>query len=134
MTGITDILGLGGKILDKVVPDPQAREQAKLELLRLQQRGDLAGLQAESDLAKAQLEVDKTEAASPSLFVAGWRPFIGWVCGMGLGYQFLLRPMATAIFGGAWVELDTSSLQTLLMGMLGLGGLRTFEKLNGVAR
>ena len=132
---ITDvIIGMGGKILDRVLPDQAARDEAKLKLLQLAQDGELATLKADTDLALGQLEVNKAEAASSSFFVSGWRPFIGWVCGLGLLYQFLLRPIFAALLGGVWAELDMGTLLTLLMGMLGLGGLRTFEKVQGVVR
>ena len=81
----------------------------------------------------AQTEINKVEAASPSVFVSGWRPAIGWVCAMAMGYQYLLRPFLVAYHPAlAFPGLD-DNLWQLLAGMLGLGGLRTFEKVNGVA-
>ena len=87
----------------------------------------------------AQIEVNKAEAAHKSIFVAGWRPFVGWVCGVALSYHFILAPLLQFGFaiGGIDQELpefDLSQLSTVLMGMLGLGGLRTFEKMKGVSR
>lgn len=138
------LFDFAGKVLDKVFPDPEARARAQLELLTMQQKGELAELAAETDLAKGQLAVDQVEAANPSVFVAGARPFIMWVCGTGLGYDFVLRPLAQSAFDiYATIEgtahytlstLDLSTLLPLLFGMLGLGGFRTVEKLNGVAR
>lgn len=86
----------------------------------------------------AQIEVDKTEAASSSTFVAGWRPFIGWICGIGLGYQFIGRPIFQAItdMAGkhvAWQALDIGTLLTLLGGMLGFGAMRSYDKSQGTA-
>jgi hypothetical protein len=115
-------------ILKRVLPDPEARQKAIAELY--------AGLQA-SDLA--QMEVNKAEAGSSSVFVAGWRPFIGWVCGLALFYQFLLSPLT--MWGGYIAGYPIPNPPTLdehlwelLFGMLGMGALRTFEKLKGVAR
>lgn len=120
------IVGLGGKLIDKLIPDPVARDAARLELLKLQQSGELTAM-------LAQTEINKVEAANGSVFVAGWRPAIGWVCAMAMGYQYLLRPFLVAYHPAlAFPGLD-DNLWQLLAGMLGLGGLRTFEKVNGVA-
>jgi hypothetical protein len=81
----------------------------------------------------AQLAVNKQEAAHKSLFVAGWRPFIGWVCGAALANNFLVFPILLAS-GIAVVPLDLAVMMPVLMGMLGLGGLRTFEKVKQVSR
>lgn len=134
----TALLDLGGKVIDRVIPDPAAKAAANLELLKLAQNGELAQLTADTDLAKGQLTVDQAEAANGATFVSGWRPFIGWVCGAGLGFQFLAGPLLTwsaALVGRPVMvpQLDLSTLLTLLTGMLGLGGMRTLEKLNGVA-
>jgi len=120
------LLGLGGKLIDKLIPDPAARDAAKLELLKLQQSGELAAM-------VAQTEINKVEAANPSVFVSGWRPAIGWVCALAMAYQYLIRPFLAAFYPTlAFPGLD-DNLWQLLAGMLGLGGLRTLEKLNGVA-
>ena len=120
------LLGIGGKLIDKLIPDPVAQDAARLELLKLQQSGELAAM-------LAQTEINKVEAANGSVFVAGWRPAIGWVCAMAMGYQYLLRPFLVAYHPAlAFPGLD-DNLWQLLAGMLGLGGLRTFEKINGVA-
>jgi hypothetical protein len=120
------LLGIGGKLIDKLIPDPAARDAAKLDLLKLQQSGELAAM-------LAQTEINKVEAANTSVFVSGWRPAIGWVCALAMGYQYLLRPFLVAFNPVlAFPGLD-DNLWQLLAGMLGLGGLRTFEKVNGVA-
>ena len=120
------LLGIGGKLIDKLIPDPAAQDAARLELLKLQQSGELAAMLAQTD-------VNKVEAASSSVFVSGWRPAIGWVCALAMGYQYLLRPFLVAFNPVlAFPGLD-DNLWQLLAGMLGLGGLRTFEKVNGVA-
>ena len=122
---VTAALDIGGKLIDRLWPDPAQRDAAKLELLKLQQSGELAGI-------TGQVEINKIEAASASVFVSGWRPFIGWICGAGLGYQFLVYPILVA-FVPKIVQLDMGTLLTLLAGMLGLGALRTTEKLQGKA-
>ena len=87
-----------------------------------------------------QMEVNKVEAASKSLFVSGWRPAVGWICVLSLGYQFFLSPFIRFIAIVAmdnppiFPVLDSSQLTPILIGMLGLGGLRTFEKINKVSR
>lgn len=137
--GLTDVvtspigavLDLGGKLIDRLWPDPATRDKAKLELLKLQQEGELQTI-------AGQLEINKLEAQSPSLFVSGWRPAVGWICAAGLGYQFLLRPLLTgvsALFGWptGYPELDMGTLLTLLGGMLGLSVGRTVEKLSDKA-
>jgi hypothetical protein len=82
-------------------------------------------------MVQGQLSVNQEEAKSTNWFVAGWRPYIGWICGTGLAYQFLVYPILFA-FVPKIVQLDMGTLITLLAGMLGIGGMRTFEKLNGV--
>ncbi len=142
MVGIDDIVGavstVAGKLIDRLWPDPAQAAAAKLELLKMQQTGELAQLAADTDLAKGQLAVDTAEASNPAIFVSGWRPFIGWVCGTGLAYDFVVAPIATFLahlFGSMVVapELDLSTMLPLLAGMLGLGVLRTQEKLAGKA-
>lgn len=137
---ITAAIDLGGKLIDRIIPDPAQKAAAQLELLKLAQTGELAQLTAETDLAKGQIAVNQAEAANASPFVSGWRPFIGWICGVGLGFQFVVAPVATWA-SGTWAAhpipmptLDTNTLMTLLLGMLGLGGMRTYEKISGVAK
>lgn len=132
MEMLTILMSVVPKLLDKIFPDPNVAAEAKLKLLELQQTGYLAEI-------ASQTETNKVEAASASVFVAGWRPFIGWVCGSGLAIQFIVAPMSmwiASLFGHIiqFPSLDMGTLLTLLGGMLGLGGMRTFEKLNGVAR
>ena len=136
---ITAALDLGGKLIERLIPDPAAKSAAALALLQLQQSGELAAMTNDTELAKGQLQVDAIEAASPATFTSGWRPFVGWVCGTGLASQFLIAPFATwaaALLGHpiTYPALDIGTLLTLLLGMLGLGAARTVEKLNGVAK
>lgn len=125
-------------ILDKIIPDPAAAADAKLKALELAQKGELAALDADLRLMLAQADINKAEA-STDLFRGGWRPACGWVCAAGLAYTFLLRPVLPwlASLAGAEVqampEIDTDTLMVLLTGMLGLGGLRTVERIRGKA-
>ena len=128
---ISAALDFGTTLINKLFPDPAQAADAKLKLLELQQSGELAVMTAQTD-------INKEEAQNASLFVSGWRPAIGWVCALALFYQYLLKPLAMGIlpsFGfvvPALPGLD-DNLWQLMMGMLGMGGLRTFEKINGVA-
>lgn len=126
---VSILLEIGSKVIDRIFPDPVQKAQAQLELVKLQQSGELAQLAADTQLAAGQLDINKVEAASSSLFVSGWRPFIGWICGIGLGTQFIVAPLADP-----WYHiptLDLSTLLTLLLGMLGLGVMRSVEKVKG---
>lgn len=131
-TGIGSILDFGGKILDRIMPDEETREAAKFQLFKAQQEGLFKELEVEVEQAKAQAAINIEEAKSASLFVAGWRPFIGWISGSGLAYQFLIYPILVA-YQPKIVQLDMGTLLTLLMGMLGLGAMRTAEKFKNVA-
>jgi len=119
-------------LIDRI-PDPNERARAKEKV-----ESDM--LNAITSLVQGQLEINKAEAQHGSIFVAGWRPGIGWICGIALGWNFVIQPIISwaAFAYGADLEgmptLDTSELTTILLGMLGLGGLRTFEKRLGVAR
>jgi hypothetical protein len=127
-------LELGLKLIEKLIPDPQAKQSAQLELLKLQQAGEFKQLEADVAVQLAQIEVNKTEASSANPFVSGWRPAVGWVCVLGLLYTFLLQPLLSYFGQRAAPAIDMSDLLILLGGLLGFGGLRTFEKVKGVAR
>ena len=135
MSVMLDIVPAIAALLDRIIPDPTARERAKLELLSAERAQDLEALKAALSADMAQMEVNKTEAASSDRFVAGWRPFIGWVCGVAFAYHFVLQPLlafSVANLGQHALVLpqfDMDALSTVLMGMLGLGGLRTIEKI-----
>ena len=121
-------------IIDKVIPDPAQKAAAQLAVMQLQQNGDLAKLQADTETRLAQIGVDNTEAASASLYKSGWRPTVGWVCCVGLVYQFLALPLLAWLGANVWKwtappSLDMGTLMTLLGGLLGLGAMRTVEKL-----
>ena len=115
-------LDLVGKIIDKVA------DNVDRFTLDKQEKADLI-----SEINKAQMEVNKVEAGHTSIFVAGWRPFTGWVCSVALCYHFVIQPLLTFIlysFGNEIVlpTFDMGTLTTVLLGMLGLGGMRSFEK------
>lgn len=137
---VSAVLDIGGKLIDRLWPDPAQRDAAKLKMLEMQQTGELAKLTAETELAKGQIAINAEEAKSANWFVAGWRPFVGWMCGASLCYATIIEPLArfTAQVGfgyaGAFPVIDTMLTLQILMGMLGLGGMRTFEKGKGVAR
>lgn len=125
---VSAALDIGGKLIDRLWPDPTQRAQAQLELLRMQQAGELA-----------QIGVNTEEAKSSSIFVSGWRPAIGWICGTACAWNWIGLPVAKLIIAMLGYKLavapaDLGEMMPVLMGMLGLGGLRTIEKINGVAR
>jgi len=132
------LIETGLKIIDKVIPDPAAKAAAQLKMMELQQAGEFKQLEAEMQLALGQLKVNEVEAASPDVFRGGWRPAIGWVCAASLAYQFLLRPLLVWLSPALGLplgapELDMGDLMTIALGMLGLGGLRTYERVKGKA-
>ena len=130
---IDNLIGPVAGILDKVIPDKD--QAAKLA-------HDIATMADNhaQEIALGQLEVNKAEAASGSLFKGGWRPGIGWVCGIAFAYHFILQPIMVFILIISGVELpplpkfDMSTLMPILMGMLGISGLRTFEKTKGLSK
>jgi len=134
---LTALLDVGSKLIDKFLPDAGAKDAAKLELLKMHQSGELAILAAETQLATAQIATNTAEANNSNLFVSGWRPGVGWVCVAGLAFNFIVQPMLVWLSSiNTWPvppQLDIGDLLTLLLGMLGLGGLRTAEKIKGVA-
>jgi hypothetical protein len=126
--GIDDAIAAGLQVLNKFVPDPEARAKAEADLRNSLQAWD-----------KAQTDVNAIEAANANVFVSGWRPFIGWTCGLALAYQYVIAPLFVwfALCAGfhppAPPKLD-DTLWQLVFAMLGMGGLRTLEKVKGVAR
>jgi hypothetical protein len=125
-------------LMDKLFPDPAAAAAAKLQVMQMAQTGELAQLDAELKMATGQMTVNQVEATSSSLFVSGWRPFIGWICGAAFAYKFVLAPAAAFALTAAGHPvtlpvLDFTEMSTVLLGMLGIGGLRTLEKIKGVA-
>lgn len=130
ITGVGSIADLVGNVINKIWPDPAKQAEAALALATLKQSGALAEMIAQTD-------INKVEAASTSTFVSGWRPAVGWVCVVALVYTFIGQPLLS--WYSMWQHisippvLDLGTLITLLGGMMGLSGLRTIEKINGVA-
>tara|TARA_R110000782_G_scaffold269587_2_gene367981 strand:+ start:654 stop:1094 length:441 start_codon:yes stop_codon:yes gene_type:complete len=134
---ITALLDIGKMATRRIWPDPVKQAEEERKLIELSQTGDLARLNAEVQLLLGQMEVNKIEASSGSLFIAGWRPFVGWVCGFGLAYASIIEPIMRFIaklsgYTGAFPLIDTSITMQVLLGMLGLGLMRTREKEKGV--
>ena len=132
MIGLASLVGpIVNKFVDRI-PDGNERARAKESLER-----EL--VEAANSAMLAQTEINAVEAQHKSIFVAGWRPFIGWVCGVGIAWSMVVQPVAqwAMIAWGDGTELptiDTSYLMELVTAMLGMSGLRTFEKMRGVAR
>ncbi len=125
------------KIVDKIIPDPTAKAQLQVELLKLNQSSEFKEIDAQLEMARNQTSINVEEARSASLFVSGWRPFMGWVCGFIFVSNYIGVPLL------AWLSpvfdipapprLDIGEVLPVLLGMLGLGGLRTAEKIKGSA-
>ena len=125
MSGLGEVADLANNVINKLFPDKSEQERQQLALTLT--------------VIQGQLDTNKVEAASSSVFIGGWRPFIGWVCGGALAYTYLGYPLLLWL-GAAWAPNlhppalgNDGMLYELLLGMLGLGGLRTFEKVKGVA-
>ena len=120
-------------LLDKFIEDKDQKAKLAHDLATMAERHA-------QELAKGQLEVNAAEAKHRSIFVAGWRPFIGWTCGVALAWHFVLAPFIMFVVGVMNIDIpdlplfDMDSLMTVLLGMLGLGGLRTFEKAKGLTK
>lgn len=120
--GIDDAVAAGLQVLNKFIPDPAAKAQAEAELRSSLQLWD-----------KAQTDVNAVEAANPNIFVSGWRPMIGWIGAAGLAYQYVFRPIGVGFYGVALPPLD-GSLMELVVGLLGFGGMRSWEKYKGLTK
>ena len=124
ITGIGSVADLANTVIGKIWPDKSEQERQQLAAAVM--------------VVQGQLDINKAEAANPSVFVSGWRPAIGWVCGGACAWNWIGLPIAKAVLLVAGYKLamapaDISEMLPILMGMLGLGGLRTIEKLNGSA-
>ena len=124
ITGVGAIADLAGTVINKIWPDKTEDEKQQLAAAVM--------------VVQGQIDINKEEAKSPSVFVSGWRPFIGWVCGAACAWNWI--GLKIALFVAAYLghalnmqPADISEMMPVLLGMLGLGGLRTVEKLNGAA-
>ena len=128
---LAPLLEVGKTLLDRFIPDPEAKRAAEAEFLKMAMDGELKQ-------TIAQLEINAREAAHPSVFVAGWRPFFGWAGGAGFVYATILQPLLAwaAVIKGwpAPPSLNLDLLWVVVTGMLGIGGLRTFEKTKNVTK
>jgi len=137
MLGIDDAITAGSNliktIVDKIAPDANIEEQGKITAA-------LTEMQSQYALMLSQVDVNKTEAASSSVFVSGWRPFIGWTCGAGLAYVSIIEPLARFIsvvifaYTGTFPVISTEITLQVLLGMLGLAGMRSYDKANGATK
>jgi hypothetical protein len=138
---LTAILGIITPVIGKVldfIPNPVEKEKARLAMEEemAKQQLEIAKILAQADTN--QTDVNKVEASSMSIFVSGWRPFVGWVSGFGVAWSFVFKPildwfLAVIHHPTLTPALDISQLMTLLLGMLGMGALRSMDKKNGVA-
>ena len=134
---ISGLFSAAQSLIERFFPDPEKKAAAQLELLKMQQTGELAQLAAETDLAKLQIQTNVEEAKSTNWFVAGARPFIMWTCGVALAYVSIVEPVSRFVakvwFGyvGDFPTIDTNLTMQILMGILGLGAYRTAEKIKG---
>jgi hypothetical protein len=127
------------KIVDKLIPDPQAKAQAKIDILKMEQEGEFKQMDADLQMSLSQAEINKAEAASSDPFTSGWRPFVGWVCGAGFATQFVIGPWGTWIAALnnhpiPFPQMDMTTMMPLLFGMLGLGAYRSYDKMKGTAK
>ena len=130
MIPVLSILEIGAKLLDKVIPDKDAREKAQAELIKAAQDQDF-------QLALAQIKVNEEEAKSDNIFKSGWRPSIGWTCSVAFILHFVAFPIINFVivalgYKEVVISFDMATLMTVLGGLLGIGGLRTYEKVKGI--
>lgn len=127
---LAPVLEIGKRLIDNLFPDPAQKAKAEMDMMILLQTQDLQKV-------LGQLQVNAAEAASPHMFVAGWRPFVGWCCGLGFLYAAIGHPLLTwAAAAKGWPQppaIDSDVLLYVLGGMLGLGTLRSVEKVKGAA-
>jgi hypothetical protein len=129
---LTAILNIGNTVIDRLLPDKTKADEAKAELVKMAVTGDF-------ETMKGQIQINIAEAASGSVFVAGWRPAVGWACGSAFAYAFIIQPLIQTLlvvfhshFDPAMLpKLDMSEMMPVLLGMLGLAGLRTYDKAKG---
>ena len=125
-----DVIREVGETLRQVIPDPKAKAELQVRLAELADEADAR----ETDLMAGQIRVNEQEAKHANLFVAGWRPAVGWCCAVALAYTWVVAPLAKAVFRlDDMPALDPNAIYPVLTAMLGIGAMRTVEKLSGVA-
>ena len=127
-----------GKVIDKIFPDPSQAANAKLKMMEMEQEGDFKEIDASLQRDIQQIALNKIEAGSENVFKSGWRPFIGWTCGLGFAYAVIVYPVLTWM-AVVWnitppPNLDSDLLFPVMLGLLGLGGMRSFEKFKGLTK
>lgn len=137
-----DVIAGAIKIIDKVIPDPQAKAEAQFKIMQLQQQGEFKQIETELALATAQTDINKVEAANPNLWVSGWRPAIGWTSALALFTYYVPYCITATIIWAhlCWTtgtlaarpDLGIADLIGLVASMLGVASLRTYEKKLGV--
>ena len=138
MFGWDDAAAFAFKIVDKLIPDPAAKAAAALEIQKMAQAGEFKAMDDALERSRMQADVNKVEAGSSDAYTSRWRPTIGYVCAAGLAYAAILEPclhLAVAIYGhpAPLPAVDTTLTMQLLFGLLGLGGMRTVEKIKDKA-
>ena len=133
MSVLTSLVGPVTGLLDKFIEDKDQKAKLANEIATM-------GEKHSQEALLAQLEINKAEAASGSFFKGGWRPFVGWICGIAFAYHFVLQPLLIFIFAYIGLEtpdlpkFDVGTLLPVLGGMLGIGSLRSYEKTKGLTK
>ena len=136
------VLPLIDKALDLIFPDKTERDQHRAKLAELALQGELQSVQNEFELLQGQIRIAEKEAGHSDIFVSGWRPFVGWICAGAFAWAYILRDffILLASFTGSPIDAellpkpDLSEMLPILIGMLGLGGMRSVERINRVQR
>jgi hypothetical protein len=125
------------RVIDKLIPDKEAAAKMKLDTLQLQQAGEFKAIDADLQVMLAQADINKAEAASANAWTSGWRPAVGWVCVTGMAWTYVVSPLLGWLSAAkGWPippTIDTFDLLIMLGGMLGFGGMRSFERIKGKA-
>lgn len=139
ITGLGSIFDFGSKIIDKIFPDKDAADRAKIDLLKAQQEGAFKELELQVQTQIEQIKVNAIEAGSSDPYTSRWRPTVGYICCLALGWNFIVHPML--VWGITFWKpgmvpppLLENGLMELVLGMLGIGGMRTWEKIKGVSK
>ena len=134
------------KVLDRVIPDKSSRDKAKNELAMLRENGELEAMRLEFQALNAQAEINKADAQSGNWWQSGWRPAAGWICVAGMGYSYLLQPLlpwalqvlsklaGSSITVPVLPDIQAGELMALMLSLLGVAGIRSFEKVKRVAK